>query len=253
MAEGVRPILDLMDSHPASLLSVVVTPTYMRRESDDARRARSAFAGPLYSCPDSLFARLSGLDNPQGILAVVTQPQWSEDAVIRQPEWVGLFGDGLQDPTNVGAIIRTAAALNAAALWLTSDSVDVYNPKVVRAASGTLLTLPVFRRDDPAFLVGQGGVLFAADASPGATVALGDIERVPRRLLVAVGNESRGLSQGTAHLASVRFRIPLSRGVESLNVAASTAIALFHIGRLPKTDGNEYQRGKNVKTPRLTR
>lgn len=167
---------------------------------------------------------------------MVRQPQWSEDVVLREREWMGVFGDGLQDPANVGAIVRTAAALDAAALWLTSDSVDVFNPKVVRAAAGTILSLPVFRRDDPSPLIARGCKLLAADASAGGTTSLVEIDRVPARLLVAFGNESRGLSQKTAKVASVRFHIPLARGVESLNVAASAAIALFHLGRLPKAD-----------------
>jgi TrmH family RNA methyltransferase len=134
---------------------------------------------------------------------------------------------------NVGAIIRTAAALNVSALWLTPDSVDVYHPKVVRATSGVLLALPIFLATNTTRLVRRGCQIFAAEATGNGTIPIDEIRQVPRKLILAVGNESRGLSAHLRKQATTRFTIPLSRDVESLNVAATVAIATWHFSRLP--------------------
>jgi TrmH family RNA methyltransferase len=147
---------------------------------------------------------------------------------------LGIYGEHLQDPTNVGAIIRTAAALNASALWLTHESVDIYHPKVVRATSGVLLALPIFTVKDISGLIRQGCQVFAAEVAGDGTIPIDDIHQAPRKLVLAVGNESRGLSLEIRLQATTRFTIPLSRDVESLNVAATVAIATFFFSRLPK-------------------
>jgi TrmH family RNA methyltransferase len=139
----------------------------------------------------------------------------------------------LQDPANVGAIIRTAAALNIDALWLSPESADIYNPKVVRASAGAVLSLPIFVLKDLATLIQRGVTLFAAEAGNRQTVNIETIRHIPRRLVVVVGNESRGLSAHTIKQATCRFTIPLSRHIESLNVAATAAIALHYLGRMP--------------------
>ena len=149
---------------------------------------------------------------------------------------MGIFGEQLQDPANVGAIIRTAAALNASALWLTPDSADVYHPKVVRATSGVLLALPIFVARDVSGLIRQGCQIFTAEVTGDRTVSIDEIHQVPGKLVLAVGNESRGLSAQIRGLATTRFTIPLSRDVESLNVAATVAIATFYFSRLPQRE-----------------
>ena len=179
---------------------------------------------------------MSDLDTPQGILAVVQKPTWDEEDILRQPTVSGIFGENLQDPANVGAIIRTAAALNLSALWLTPESADVYHPKAVRATSGSLLSLPIFIARDVSGLIRHGCQIFAAEVTGNGTVPIDEIRQVPRKLILAVGNESRGLSGQLGKQATTRFTIPLGRGVESLNVAATVAIATFYFSRLPKME-----------------
>jgi TrmH family RNA methyltransferase len=165
---------------------------------------------------------------------VVRRPSWDEGEVLRRPTVFGIFGEQLQGPANVGAIIRTAAALNASALWLTPESADVYQPKVVRATSGVLLALPIFIAGDVSGLIRQGCRIFAAEVAGVKTVPIDEIHQVPPKLILAVGNESRGLSAQLRKQATTRFTIPLSRDVESLNVAAVVAIATFYLSRLPR-------------------
>ncbi len=234
MVEGGHAVRDLLTRYPDRILTLVMTHGYFASEGQDNLDVRIARSTQQYSCSDLQFARLSDLNAPQGILAVVRQPTWDEGEILRQPTVLGIFGEQLQDPANVGAIIRTAAALNASALWLTPESVDVYHPKVVRATSGMLLALPIFTARDVTGLIQQGCRVFAAEATGDGAVPIDRIQHVPRKLVFAVGNESRGLSAQLLSQATIRFTIPLSRDVESLNVAATAAIALFHFSRLPK-------------------
>ena len=234
VVDGAHAVRDLLTRYPEKILTIVTAHGYLQKEGQAGRLVRRASSSQQYSCPDRQFSKLSALDAPQGILAVVRQPTWDEREVLRPPTVLGIFGEQLQDPANVGAIIRTAAALNASALWLTSDSADVYHSKVVRATSGVLLALPIFAAKDVSGLIRQGCQIFAAEATGDGTVPIDEIHQVPRKLILAVGNESRGLSAQLRRQATTRFTIPLSRDVESLNVAATVAIATFHFSRLPK-------------------
>lgn len=234
MVEGALPVRDLLTRYPEQILIIVTAHGYLSKEAQGDRLVREASSAQQYSCPDPQFSKLSDLETPQGILTVVRQPLWDEGEVLRQPTVLGIFGEQLQDPANVGAIIRTAAALNASALWLTPESADVYHPKVVRATSGMLLALPIFVSKDVSELIRQGCEIFAAEVTGDKTVSIDKIHLAPRKLVLAVGNESHGLSAQIRRQATSRFTIPLSRGVESLNVAATVAIATFYFSRLPK-------------------
>lgn len=234
VVEGAHAVRDLLTRYPEQILTIVVAHGYLPKEVQGDRGIRLGSSAQQYSCPDIQFSKLSDLDAPQGILAVVRQPTWDEGKVLRQPTVLGIFGEQLQDPANIGAIVRTATALNVSGLWLTPESADVYHPKVVRATSGALLALPIFAARDVSGLIRQGCRIFAAEVPGHETTSIDEIHHAPRKLILAVGNESRGLSALIRKQATTRFTIPLSRNVESLNVAATVAIAAFYLSRLPK-------------------
>jgi TrmH family RNA methyltransferase len=235
VVEGAKAVRDLLSQHPKLVRAVVATSSYLEREPESDRKLREAVQAPSYGCTEPAFVRLSDLETPQGILAVAAQPSWNEERVLSQPVVFGIWGDTIRDPLNVGAIIRTAAAFDVSALWLSPDSADRYSAKVVRAAAGALFTLPVFINSSISSLLDRGCALYASVTHGGhGTVHLCDIDRVPPRVILAVGNEGQGLSIQTIRQATRRFTIPLSRQVESLNVAATVAIAAFYLGRLPK-------------------
>ena len=190
-----------------------------------------------FVCSDPAFEKLTDVEMPQGILAVVRQPQWDEAQVLGQSRVLGVYGDRLQDPANVGAIIRTAAALNLSAVWLSHDSADHFSPKVVRATAGTLLALPIFRTTDLRTVTLSECRIYSAVLSSTDRVPIREIRTVPSRLLVAVGNEGAGLSSEIMKASQIRFSIPLAEGVESLNVAATVAISAFYFSGLPIDSG----------------
>jgi TrmH family RNA methyltransferase len=230
--EGAKPILELLRVKSPAVLAVVVTSTYLDTGNHALQHALAQQGKLVSVCRESIFAKMSDLTSAQGILAVIRKPSWDQETVLRRPQVLGIYGESVQDPTNVGAIVRTAAAFGLDALWLSTDSADVFNPKIVRATAGTLLKLPIFSIPHASRLTSHGLSLLAADASGKRTRRLDEVETIPAKSMIAFGNESRGLSQSTLEQATLRFHIPISKEVESLNVAASAAIAAYHFSRL---------------------
>ena len=163
---------------------------------------------------------------PQGAIAIARINEASPAEAIgaaRGAGWPLIVLDGVQDPGNVGAIARTAAAAGAPALAVLPGSADPFGPKAVRASAGNVFRLKVARahwKD----LDGLDG--FGASPSGGAPLAEAPIESAG---MIVLGSETHGLSREGHGLRLVT--VPLTEGVESLNVAAAAALILFEIRR----------------------
>jgi TrmH family RNA methyltransferase len=173
---------------------------------------------------ERLFKSLSQTVTPQGVLAVarVEDVPFSEAlAASERARWPLVVLDGIQDPGNVGAICRSAAAAGAPAVVVLSESADPFGPKAMRASAGNVFRLLVARGGGPE-LDGLRG--YGAVADGGAPLAATPIERGQ---VLVLGSEAHGLRrQGLQPVT-----IPMAPGVESLNVAAAAAILLFEINR----------------------
>jgi TrmH family RNA methyltransferase len=235
--EGAKPVQELLATKASALRAVVVTEAWLEKKDRSTRESLERSQVPVYVCRDMAFERLSGVRTPSGVLALVRHPSWDQTAIFQRPRILGLYGDCLQDPANVGTIIRTAAGFGLDALWLSADSVDVFNPKVVRATAGGLLTLPVFYIADVRLFDRHGCALLAAKPPGGDSRPIGELHSIPARTILALGNESRGLSEATLKQAAFRFHIPVNQAVESLNLGASAAIAMFYLSGLPINRG----------------
>ncbi|MEK7726457.1 MAG: RNA methyltransferase [Nitrospirota bacterium] len=231
--EGAHVCLDLIRSFPDQILSLTVSTRYLEQEDQESRVARNALRATQYSCPEETFEKLSDVDVPQGILAVVRLPKWNEREVLAQKRVLGVYGERLQDPTNVGTIIRTAAGLGLSGVWLSSDSVDRFHPKVVRGTAGAMLALPVFQGAELSSLTASGCVLYAAVVSSPEACDLRAITAIAPRAILAVGNESQGLLPASIAASSRTYSIPLVRGIDSLNVATTAAISSYYFSGLP--------------------
>ncbi|MBI3356312.1 MAG: RNA methyltransferase [Nitrospirae bacterium] len=231
--EGANSCFDLIRQRPQAIVSLTLSSRYLQDENEAERRIRSKLAAHQFSCSNAVFEKLSDVEAPQGVLAVVRQPQWDVAKILKQSRVLGIYGDQLRDPANVGTIIRTAAALNLTGVWFSCDSVDHFSSKVVRATAGAVLALPIFRVQDIRMFSEHNCSIYSALVPSPETIALRSIREIPRRLIIAVGNEGRGLSPHLVKASDVRFSIPLARGVESLNVAATVAISAFYFSDLP--------------------
>ncbi|MBI5853711.1 MAG: RNA methyltransferase [Nitrospirae bacterium] len=235
--EGEKPIRERHRGGAPGFQALVVTPEFIESCEQAYRRALEKGPTPLYLARSSQFDRLSDLQTSQGILAVVAQPRWDESAIFARPTLFGAYGDRLQDPAHVGSMIRSALAFGVDALWLSPDSVDVWNPKVVRGTAGAVLSLPVFSRREMATLLPGECVVMAAVPPSSKSRPIQAIQERPAKLLLAFGNESSGLSDEILRQASLQFHIPLRSAVESLNVASAAAIAMYHFSNLKEKEG----------------
>jgi TrmH family RNA methyltransferase len=161
---------------------------------------------------------------PQGVIAIVKVKEVDVRSAIEaatQARWPLVVLDGVQDPGNVGAICRTAAAAGAPALAVLESTADPYGPKAVRASAGNVFRLKVAHatwKD----LKGLDG--YGASSTGGAPLAEAPIESAG---MIILGSEAHGLSRNDLKLVTV----PPTEGVESLNVAAAAALILFEIRR----------------------
>ncbi|HET90901.1 MAG TPA: RNA methyltransferase [Chloroflexi bacterium] len=199
-------------------------------EMDDGR-GRALLAAlresrvPCYLVEDGVMDACSDTETPQGILAVLPMP------VLPQPEHpsLTLVLDGVRDPGNLGTILRTALAAGVERVLLPPGTVDAYNPKVVRGAMGAHLRLPlvVAAWDHVAERI-AGSDVWLADAGGETLHTAVDWTR-PATLVM--GGEAAGAGSRSRAWARGRVAIPMAPGVESLNVAAATAVILFEIVR----------------------
>lgn len=176
------------------------------------------------------FAELSDSDTPQGILAVVGFPDWQLEAIDVRDGATLVVLDGVQDPGNVGTLIRTAFALGCDGALLLPGTADPRNPKVLRGAMGASFRMPVVQVTDEKFaawLRDRGVVAWVADME--GTDATRSAR--PPRLALIVGNEGAGVRPFLSGLAKLRVAIPLARGAESLNVAVAGGILLYEAKR----------------------
>ncbi|HEV7921728.1 MAG TPA: RNA methyltransferase [Thermoanaerobaculia bacterium] len=165
-----------------------------------------------------LFDALSGTKNSQGVIGLFQRPRSSAAALLARRDSIVVALDAVQDPGNVGTIVRLAAAFDAAGVLLLPGCADPFGPKAIRASAGAILTVPV-APVTAVELVESGIPLFAADASgsPAPPPAHGAV--------LIFGNEGAGISPELLK-AATPLAIATSRRVESLNVAASAAILL---------------------------
>jgi TrmH family RNA methyltransferase len=171
-----------------------------------------------------VFRSISQTVTPQGVIAIAKVREWTADeaiALAREHRWPLVVLDRVQDPGNVGAICRTAAAAGAPALAVLEGCADPYGAKSVRASAGNVFRLAVARATwhDLAGLDGYG-----AAASGGVPLPEAPIEKAG---MIVLGSETHGLSNGNLKLVTV----PLGGGVESLNVAAAAALLMFEVRR----------------------
>jgi RNA methyltransferase, TrmH family len=227
VAEGVRTVESLLAS-ALPVRGLLVTP--------DARRAPRVAAlcdvaetgqVPVHEISDADLQSAADTENPQGVLAIAAIPE----TTLRVPA-AGvsrfLVLDALQDPGNVGTVVRTAAALGVTATICLPGTVDVWNAKVVRGAMGALFSHPVITMDwdrCSSALRDAGVTCWAGDLGGVPLDAL-DRGTLPERLALVVSNEGAGLSPHLEGSVAKRVAIPMAPGTESLNVAVATGILL---------------------------
>jgi TrmH family RNA methyltransferase len=234
LVEGVRLVEEALTSG-LTLKGVLVAPDLARTtRGRELRALLETREVQVQEVSDRVFNTLADTEAPQGIVAVVEPRRWKVDEIPLGPGAVVLVIDGVQDPGNVGTLIRTAHALGAAATIALRGTADVHGPKTLRAAMGATFRHPVIVLDDAAFITWgrKAGVTLWATAADGDP--LGGAKAKPREpgpVAVIVGNEGAGIRPHLNAMAARRVAIPLVAGAESLNVAVAAGILLHEVLR----------------------
>ena len=187
---------------------------------------------PVWVAPDSAIAELSDTVTPQGLVAVCRALDVDLAAAFADSPRLVVLADQVRDPGNLGTLIRCADAFGADAVLVSTDSVEAYNPKTVRASTGSLFHLPLVLGVDLDEVVGQarsaGLAVLGADGK--ASASLDELERsgaLTRPVLWVLGNESWGLPEEHAALMDRLVKVPLYGQAESLNLSTAAAVLLY--------------------------
>lgn len=178
---------------------------------------------------DEIMDYMGETESPQGVIATVPIPETGLSNLNVREGLVFVVIDGVQDPGNVGTIIRTADAFGADAVLLTVGCADLYNSKTLRSTMGSIFHIPVIRDlriHDLVTYFKEKGVFIAATTLGDHCVNLGE-EDFKTPLAIVVGSESKGVSGELADAADVLVKIPMAGLAESLNVAVATGIVLY--------------------------
>ena len=176
-----------------------------------------------YIISETLFSQLCSTENPQGVIAVIQQKNNANDI---EGDFF-LLCDKVQDPGNLGTIIRSAHAAGVNAIILTKGTVDIYNDKTIRSTMGSIFYVPIIYDNDLSFLnklKSEGFSLVATSLEESRNFFDEDLSQ---KVILSVGNEGNGISKEIFDLADKKVKIPMPGGAESLNVGVATSIILF--------------------------
>jgi TrmH family RNA methyltransferase len=182
---------------------------------------------------DKVFRKLSSLENPEGVLAVLKTKVFSFSELLGQRLKLCLLGVEIQDPGNLGTIFRSAEAFGVDCILLSAGSVDPFSGKVVRSSMGSILRLPVVQIGDAAVALDElkkhNFEIVAADAKRGEVLEKAYFN-FP--MVLVVGNEARGLPKDFVDNISKFVKIPMQGKVDSLNVGVATGVVLYAASRM---------------------
>lgn len=179
----------------------------------------------LYEICDGLFEKISDTVNPQGILCTFTVPKSNEIEINPNGKYIAL--DNIQDPSNLGAISRTAEAFAVDGL-IVAGGCDPYSSKSLRASMGALLRIPVIETEDMFELFKKYNLTsFASVVKPDAT-PINTID-FKEGSVVIIGNEANGISENTDLNSDYKFTIPMNGKAESLNAAVAASIIIWEM------------------------
>jgi len=220
IVEGIKSIGELPKEE---VLHVVVSKSFAKEHPDIK-------ADLVVS--DEEFEKLSDTQTPQGVLAVVRARQYQLSDLLDSPNQLFLVLENIQDPGNLGTMFRSGEAAGVSGLILSKDTVDPYNPKVIRSTMGAIFRVPFYIADDLSETVktlqNHGVVTYAAHLK-GAVSYEKNNYQIPTAFLI--GNESQGLTDALTEVAKKAVKIPMKGKVESLNAAMAATILLFEAMR----------------------
>jgi TrmH family RNA methyltransferase len=227
LIEGVKMVEEALRDN-AGVSMVVASPTLVQHHGKGVLKLAESRSIEVLWISDKLMDAVSETKTPQPVMAVVTIMEHGEEDLLARGSTLVVVAHQLQDPGNLGTIIRTAEAVGAAGIAVTPATVDPYSAKSVRASMGSILRLPVVRISDIAAFIAactQRGFQVASTAVTGNRT-LFDVD-LRKPTVVILGQEGAGLPQNMQASVDLQIRIPMAESIDSLNVATSAAVILY--------------------------
>ena len=218
--EGIRMIREVPDERLETLF-------YTEKAYSRYKNEISALGQKAVEVSEACMNRMSDTETPQGIIAAVSMKTSGLRDIIDEADPLILILEKLQDPGNLGTIIRTAEAAGVTGIIVSSDSSDIYNPKVIRSTMGAILRVRIYVSDDlveDIRLIREKGVKVYAMHLQGDEFYVKDFTKGTAFL---IGNEGNGLSEAVSNEADELMRIPMMGSVESLNAAVSASVVSY--------------------------
>lgn len=232
LVEGIRMFREVP---PDKLQEVFVSESFYKKEKETVEKvlARGNIRAELVS--DTVFSHISDTKTPQGILCVVKQMDHTLNSMIKGEQRHLLVLDNLQDPGNLGTIVRTAEGAGVNGVIMSADCVDIYNPKTIRSTMGSVYRMPFCyaeNLEEAIEKIKEAGIHTYAAHLLGEN----DYDQEDYRTSCAffIGNEGNGLREEIAQAAQTYVKIPMSGQVESLNAAIAASVLMFEVRRQRK-------------------
>lgn len=210
------------------LRKIYVSESFLKEQDADA-----ILAGKDYEVvSDSVFKSISDTQTPQGILCLVQMPIYQLSDMMDQDNTHLLVLESIQDPGNLGTMVRTGEGAGITGVIMNQTTVDLFNPKTIRSTMGSIYRVPFFITDDLKTTVdelrGNGICVYAAHLKGKMQY---DEPSYCKGTAFLIGNEGNGLSDEIADLADTYIKIPMQGEVESLNAAVSAALLMYETNR----------------------
>ena len=231
--EGLRIFKDTLETAPECIESIFVSESFSSSSAMDEIKDKllkseiSSEYEKILAVKDNVFENISQTVTPQGIMCTVKKPYYSVKNIIGKKI---LLLENIQDPGNLGTMLRTAEAAGVSGIIMSRDCADIFSPKVVRSTMGSIFRMPfVYCENFYAAieeLKGYGITVYAAYLHGG--VPYQEIT-YSEKAAILIGNEGNGLSREAVELADKRIYIPMAGKIESLNAAIAAAILMYHV------------------------
>ncbi len=230
LLEGPQAVREALSFRPDAIVDLFATPTAMEKHPGLREAARDAGVDVAFASEPVLEA-MADTVTPQGVVAVAKQfPAGVRTVFAAAPRLIAICEE-VRDPGNLGTIVRAADAAGADAVILTGRTVDPYNPKVVRATTGSLFHVPVTTGGnlaDVAARARQAGLqVIAADVKGDDLLTARSSGTLAKPTAWVFGNEARGLDEASLALADLALRLPIYGRAESLNLATAASVCLY--------------------------
>ena len=225
LVEGIKMF---EEADEAYIREVYVSESYIEKNGISDKLERTGYE----TVSDEVFKKISDTKAPQGILCVMKQYKYTLEMLMKKENPILVLLEDIQDPGNLGTILRTGEGAGIDGIIMTKDTVDIYNPKTIRATMGSVYRMPFLYVDSLSDVIkklqGKGISVYAAHLDGKEYY---DSFNFNKGTAFLIGNEGNGLKKETADLADAYLKIPMEGKVESLNAAIATSLLMYETYR----------------------